>query len=103
MIVVQRDYVKWCAMLVASLQGLGCTPSTEVGAFYEKAMGIDDHDQRLMFFNRGQDWVVRRLDALTPRVEDNVLLGDLVDMHRAHIENIDEIESLLSARGFAGR
>lgn len=98
MIVVHHDEVKWCEMLMRQLKRLGHEPGTDVGAFYEKAMNIDDHDHRMIFLNRGQDWVVRRLDGLMPRVDDNELFADLDDMRRAHIENIEETERLLETR-----
>ncbi len=99
MIVVQRDEARWCAMLIAQLRRLGATPSTDVGAFYEKAMAIEDHDARLSFLNKGQDWVVRRLERLMPRVQDDAALhADLAEMHRAHVVNIEATEQLLTTR-----
>jgi nitronate monooxygenase len=95
---VQRDEARWCAMLLASLHRLGASPSTEVGAFHGKAMAIAETDARLAFLNRGQDWVVRRLDALVPRVEDVRLRGDLAEMRAAHVENIRLTADFLAAR-----
>jgi nitronate monooxygenase len=99
--VVQRDEARWCAMLLASLQRLGASPSTEVGAFHGKAMAIAETDARLAFLNRGQDWVVRRLDGLIPRVEDGRLRDDLTTMRDAHVENIRLTAALLKEHGAA--
>jgi hypothetical protein len=91
-------------MLLASLHRLGASPSTEVGAFHGKAMAIAETDARLAFLNRGQDWVVRRLDALVPRVEDARLRGDLAEMRAAHVENIRLTADFLAAQaGGAGQ
>lgn len=99
MTVVQRDEARWCKMLIESIERLGATPSTEVGAFVGKAMAIADHDERLAFLNKGQDWVVRRLDRLMPHVVDNERLhGDLAEMRRLHVVNIEATDTFLKTR-----
>jgi hypothetical protein len=83
-------------MLLALLQRLGASPSTEVGAFHGKAMAINETDARLAFLNRGQDWVVRRLERLIPRLEGGRLRDDLTTMRDAHVENIQLTAALLA-------
>jgi len=83
---VEKDQARWCAMLAGHLRTLGQPPSSKLGAFYEKAMAISD--ERIAFLNRGQDWVVRKLRELLPRVRDNSLHADLSEMLRSHEANI---------------
>lgn len=95
---VQKDEAKWCAMLMSALRRLEVSPSGLVGAFYEKAMAVEDIDTRLAFLNRGQDWVVRKLQNLIPRVSQDWLRNDLVAMRKAHEVNIQKTELLLAQR-----
>jgi Domain of unknown function (DUF6306) len=85
---IEHDEMRWCAMLMRWLKALGAEPSDKVGAFREKAMAIADLDARILFLNRGQGWVVRRLRDMLPRVRDEGLRKDLADMLQAHETNI---------------
>lgn len=93
---VRRDEASWCAMLMGQIERFGALPSRKTGAFYGKAMAIADPFERLAFLNRGQSWVVRKLEALMPRVSDDSLRGDLHAMLESHRINIDLAETLLS-------
>lgn len=92
---VRADEAHWCAMLSRQIRRLGGTPSRTTGAFHGMAMAIADPFERLAFLNRGQAWVVRKLDALTPRVRDDDLHRDLRDMAEKHRANIDLAEDFL--------
>ena len=85
---VRADEAQWCAMLDRQLRRLDSTPSRKTGAFYGKAMAIAPPLDRLAFLNRGQSWVVRRLEALMPRVRDDALHADLRAMLDSHRETI---------------
>lgn len=85
---VHRDELRWCGMLMAALHGLGATPSARTGAFFDKVMALPELPARLALLNRGQAWVVRRLQALAPRVDDEPLRAALEDMLAAHQHNI---------------
>lgn len=85
---IHRDEARWCAMLARHLEARGAHPLTKVGAFYGKAMAIADLQQRIVFLNRGQGWVVRRLREMLPRVRDEALQADLAQMLRSHEDNI---------------
>lgn len=89
---IHRDEARWCAMLGRQIRRLGASPSRRGGAFYGRAMAIADPIERLIFLNRGQMWVVRKLEALLPRVRDNALHAELRDMLDSHVENIDRAE-----------
>jgi hypothetical protein len=89
---IRADEARWCAMLAGQLKRLGVTPSKRCGAFYGKAMAIADPVERLVFLNRGQAWVVRKLEALLPRVRDDGLHAALRDMLQSHVDNIRDAE-----------
>lgn len=90
---VHKDEVRWCSMLMRTIQALEGTPSGATGAFWGKAMAIPDLEQRLSFLNRGQAWVVRRLEALIPRVQDAQIQADLGVMLEAHQRNIERVDA----------
>ena len=90
---VHKDEVRWCGMLMRTIQALAGTPSSATGAFWGKAMAIPDLEQRLNFLNRGQAWVVRRLEALLPRVQDAQIQADLGVMLEAHQRNIERVDA----------
>ena len=85
---IEHDEARWCAMLFRHVNALGETPSAKIGSFYGKAMAIADLGARIAFLNRGQSWVVRKLQEILPRVRDNQLHADLSEMLRSHEINI---------------
>jgi len=92
---IQHDEARWCALLTQSIQHLGGTPSRRTGDFHDKAMAIEDLPARLAFLNRGQRWVVRKLQALLPRVIDPQLQAGLGAMMAAHEANIARVTAAL--------
>jgi len=94
---VHGDEARWCGMLSAAIRMLGGKPSRRCGAFYGKVIAIADPAERLAFLNRGQAWVVRKLDALTPRVRDEALHASLREMADSHRENIGRTDAFLSS------
>ena len=85
---IQRDEAKWCGMLLGHVKELGAEPTPNMGAFYGKAMAIADMGERIVFLNRGQGWVVRKLKEMLPRVRDDKLHADLKAMLDSHEVNI---------------
>lgn len=85
---IQKDEARWCAMLASHIKSLGVRPTTQTGAFYGKAMAIADLRDRIVFLNRGQGWVVRKLREMLPRLHDEQLHADLAEMLRSHEVNI---------------
>jgi Domain of unknown function (DUF6306) len=100
---IQRDEARWCGMLMEHVRARGAVPSKRVGDFYDRAMAIGDVGERIDFLNRGQGWVVRKLREMIPRVRDNALHGDLVNMLESHVANIalagDVAKNALRDRG----
>lgn len=92
---VERDEARWCAMLSRHLKQLEGTPSSKTGTFRDKAMAIGDLAERLAFLNRGQAWVVRKLEALVDRLGDIELRRDLLEMLESHRVNINRTDEFL--------
>ncbi len=90
---VQRDEAHWVGVLARAIRGLDGTPSETAGAFHEKAMAIPNLSERLTFLNRGQGWVVRKLEALLPRIGDDALRAELTAMLVSHRDNIALVAS----------
>ena len=95
---IRRDEVKWCGMLIRAIQSIDGAPSTRTGAFYDKAMAIDDLGKRLAFLNRGQAWVVDKLTALLPRLREGALRDQLAEMCTRHADNIAHVGGFLDRR-----
>jgi hypothetical protein len=93
---VLADETHWCRMLVGALRRLDAKPSARVGDFYGKVMATPGLAARLALLNRGQGWVVRKLEALLPKVRDDRLHAELKAMLEAHVANIDRIEGVLA-------
>src|SRR5262249_18225396 len=81
---IRQDEAHWCSVLVNAIRSLDATPTHATGAFYEKAMAIDDLQERLAFLNRGQRWVVRKLQALLPTLATPDMHDALTQMLVAH-------------------
>lgn len=85
---IAADEARWCAMLSAQLRRLNATLSRKRGPFAAKAMTIAAPYDRLAFLNRGQNWVVRKLTDLLPKVRDDTLHTALREMLQGHADNI---------------
>ncbi len=88
---IQRDEVRWCKMLMNQIRSMGEFPSSTTGSFYEKAIAITDIQERISFINRGQAWVVRRLQGLIPQIDDVTMQNELSKMLEAHMANIERV------------
>ncbi|TDU31145.1 nitronate monooxygenase [Panacagrimonas perspica] len=88
---IQRDEARWCAVLTRALRASSAEPSRATGAFLGKAMAIADITERLAFLNRGQGWVVRKLQEMLPRIADDALHADLRAMLDSHLRNIERV------------
>jgi Domain of unknown function (DUF6306) len=53
---IQRDEARNCSVLIHLLLEEGLEPSSAVGDFHRKGLGIRGWNERLRFLNRGQQW-----------------------------------------------
>lgn len=95
-----RDDEAWsCAGLARSIKTLGGVPSEKKGDFAEKVMGEATLAARLELLNRGQMWVVRRLDALGGETLPASVADFLTEMKARHLANIAACEALVESLG----
>lgn len=93
---IQRDEGRYCGMLAKAVRGLGGEPSAQTGGFREKVLALDGLVARLDLLNRGQGWVVRRIEEMLPRISDDALHAALVEMRDTHLRNTERCERLLA-------
>ncbi|KVG79108.1 2-nitropropane dioxygenase [Burkholderia ubonensis] len=92
---IRLDEAHWCSVLVDAIRSLNATPTRKTGAFYEKATAIDDLAERMAFLNRGQRWVVRKLQALLPTLDNPEIHHALTLMLVSHEKNIGHVDARL--------
>lgn len=92
---IRQDDAHGCSVLVDAIRSLDAVPTRATGAFHEQAMAIDDLAQRLAFLNRGQRWVVRKLQTLLPTLADRDMHHALSLMLVAHEKNIGAVAAWL--------
>ena len=91
---VSDDEAWSCAGLVRSIRRLGGTISEKKGDFAEKVMREPTLPDRLRLLNRGQGWVVKRLDGLLGEAIPASVRGFLEEMKTRHLTNIEACERL---------
>lgn len=96
MLGIEKDEAHWCGMLSHRISALGGVPSEACGDFHEKAMAIPAIADRLKFLNRGQAWVVRKLEALLGQIPPGDLHDALREMADSHAVNIAATEAFLA-------
>ena len=91
---VRNDEAWSCAGLVRTIKTLGGMVSEKKGDFAEKVMSEPTLAARLRFLNRGQGWVVKRLDGLLAETLPAPVGDFLEEMRTRHITNIKACERL---------
>lgn len=92
---LREDEVQSCRGLLGSLRELNATPSQAIGAFYDKAMAIDDLSERLHLVVRGQNWVARKIAEWLPGVTNPVVRQQLDAMQADHLRGISALQQYL--------
>ncbi len=86
---VRNDEAWSCAGLARSIKTLGGVMSEKKGDFAERVMSEPTLAARLRFLNRGQAWVVKRLDGLLGETLLEPVSEFLEKMKTRHIANIE--------------
>lgn len=94
---VQRDESENCAILMRLIRGLGAEPSKATGDFVAKAMAVEGNAERLVFLNRGQAWVARKIAEALPSVDTPEVRTALEVMETSHRENIETCDALVQS------
>ncbi|MZR32054.1 DUF6306 domain-containing protein [Sneathiella litorea] len=92
------DEGRFCAMLTHHIVRFDGLPSLRAGEFLEKILALESFDEKLALLDRGQSWVVRKLQGVLPRIGDEKLQGDLLDMLKVHERNIEDAALLRHTR-----
>lgn len=89
---VHRGEADSCKRLRECLMLLGAEAGHERGAFFEKCMAIANLGDRLELIDRGQRWVIRKLEALLASVEHPEIRVQLEAVLRTHEINSEDYE-----------
>jgi 5-formyltetrahydrofolate cyclo-ligase len=91
---VAMDEAQFCAMLTRHVKRLGGLPSPKINDFYEKVLAQPSETERIDLLNRGQNWVVKKLENALRRIGDQSLHSDLDHMLAVHEKNIRRCDAL---------
>jgi nitronate monooxygenase len=92
---VGHDEGYYAGELAAHVRRLGGTPSTKTGDFVGKVRAVADFRGRLDLLNRGQRWVIRKIEENVATVDDGQLNAFLAVMADGHRVNIGALEDAL--------
>ena len=92
---VGHDEGYYAGELAAHVRRLGGTPSNKTGDFVEKVRAVGDFRGKLELLNRGQRWVIRKIEENVPSIGDAQLKAFLVVMAEGHHVNIGALEDAL--------
>ncbi|MGB8685681.1 MAG: DUF6306 domain-containing protein [Candidatus Binatus sp.] len=92
---VGHDEGYYAGELASHVRRLGGIPSTKTGDFVEKIRAVGDFRGKLELLNRGQRWVIRKIEENVPTVSDAQLKAFLVVMAEGHRVNIGALEEKL--------
>ena len=89
---VAHDEGYYAGELAAHTRRLGGSPSNKTGDFVEKVRAVADFRGKLELLNRGQRWVIRKIDENLPSLGDEPLKAFLRVMVQGHHTNIGALE-----------
>jgi hypothetical protein len=92
---VGHDEGYYAGELASHVRRLGGAPSNKTGDFVEKVRAVGDFRAKLELLNRGQRWVIRKIDEQLPTIGDAELKAFLVVMAKGHHVNIGALDDAL--------
>jgi len=92
---VAHDEGYYAGELAAHVRRLGGSASNKTGDFVEKVRAVGDFKGKLELLNRGQRWVIRKIDEQLPSINDSPLQAFLRVMAKGHHVNIGALEDAL--------
>jgi nitronate monooxygenase len=92
---VAHDEGYYAGELAAHVRRLGGSASNRTGDFVEKVRAVGDFQGKLDLLNRGQRWVIRKIDESLPSITDSHLRAFLKVMAKGHHVNIGALEDAL--------
>lgn len=85
---IAHDEARYCALLTRIIEAQGGTPSSATGSFREKVLACETLIERVELLNRGQSWVVRKLEQALPQINDIAISTELAEMRDTHRANV---------------
>jgi nitronate monooxygenase len=92
---VGHDEGYYAGELSAHVRRLGGAASNKTGDFVEKVRAVADFRAKLELLNRGQRWVIRKIEENLATVADPHLKAFLTVMAAGHHSNIGALEQAL--------
>jgi len=92
---VGHDEGYYAGELAGHVRRLGGAPSNKTGDFVEKVRAVEDFRAKLELLNRGQRWVIRKIDENVASVNDADLHAFLTLMAKGHHVNIGALDDAL--------
>ncbi len=92
---VGHDEGYYAGELAAHVRRLGGAASNKTGDFVEKVRAVNDFRGKLELLNRGQRWVIRKIEEHLATVSDPALRAFLSVMAKGHHMNIGALEGAL--------
>ena len=92
---VSHDEGYYAGELGHHVRRLGGNPSNKTGDFVEKVRAVADFRGKLELLNRGQRWVIRKINENLAGTSDAQLKAFLVVMAKGHEMNIGALEQAL--------
>src|ERR1700719_3465643 len=93
---VGHDEGYYAGELAAHVRRLGGSPSNKTGDFVEKVRAENDFRSKLGLLNRGQRWVIRKIEENLASLSDADLRAFLELMAKGHHQNIGALDDALS-------
>ncbi len=94
---VGHDEGYYAGELAAHVRRLGGKASNNTGDFVEKVRAVGDLKGKLELLNRGQRWVIRKIEEQLPALADARLKAFLTVMAQGHRVNIAAVDDALNA------
>jgi nitronate monooxygenase len=92
---VGHDEGYYAGELSAHVRRLGGVASNKTGDFVEKVRAAGDFRAKLELLNRGQRWVIRKIEEHLATIADPELRAFLSVMAKGHYVNIGALEEAL--------
>jgi hypothetical protein len=94
---VRGDEAESCALLAGALGLLGAPTGSRVGDFAAKVLALHGRRERFALLQRGQRWVVRRVEEALPKITHAGVALALRRMLDLHLVNVAAAEQLLAS------
>jgi nitronate monooxygenase len=92
-----HDEGYYAGQIGVHIRRLGGEPSAATGDFVDKVRALGDLKSKIELLNRGQRWVIRKIEERLPSLADDKLRAFLLIMAKGHYMNIQAVEEALKS------